>query len=228
MNSFAINLDRCVCVHSFSQIIDITIQLILYQREIVPEPVYLLLQRNSERIHNFKAIYSKVVSSLQDVYTSLNRSHIKEFIILIGPFAYQPKEIYKIPLPSCKEHSGKLETSNCGENCADLSAKEKLSVFKSVILDLLTDMKPVSKTDRVFFFVSSSSPLTLNVDSVEEDQSFELPSLEMITRRKIHELLIRIDSPCGETPENCVCYSEDEGSNFWSRILPFFEKLIDC
>lgn len=43
-----ISLDRCLCVHSMSQIIDITIRTILFQRGIIQEPMSSLIKFEPE------------------------------------------------------------------------------------------------------------------------------------------------------------------------------------
>jgi hypothetical protein len=56
-----IPLERCLCIHSLSQVVDITIQLLLYQRQFIPEPANFILQSDSERSQIFKDVYEKVI-----------------------------------------------------------------------------------------------------------------------------------------------------------------------
>lgn len=56
-----IGLDRCVCIHSLSQVVDIALQVLLYQREIIPEPVqFLLSSTNCQKTEKFRYAYNEV------------------------------------------------------------------------------------------------------------------------------------------------------------------------
>lgn len=55
-----IELERCVCIHSLSQIVDITLQVLLYQRRIIPLPVQNLLIESNKKSAKFKNSYQEV------------------------------------------------------------------------------------------------------------------------------------------------------------------------
>lgn len=55
-----IALDRCVCIHSISQIVDIVLQVLLYQRRLIPEPVQNLLVDSAQNSIRFKDVYQEV------------------------------------------------------------------------------------------------------------------------------------------------------------------------
>lgn len=55
-----IELQRCVCIHSLSQIVDITLQVLLYQRRIIPLPVQNLLIETNQKSDKFKNLYQEV------------------------------------------------------------------------------------------------------------------------------------------------------------------------
>lgn len=103
-----ISLGRCLCVHSLSQIVEIIIQLLLYQRRIVSEPVGNLLSSSAEKYALFRDnyenvqfyslllfvrvnLYIQIRNCLRNVFCTENRFSLREFVILIGPFTYLPK-----------------------------------------------------------------------------------------------------------------------------------------
>lgn len=56
-----VELNRCVCIHSLSQVVDIALQVLLYQRQIIPEPVQFLLNSTScQKTEKFRSVYNEV------------------------------------------------------------------------------------------------------------------------------------------------------------------------
>lgn len=55
-----VGLDRCLCIHSQSQLIDIVLQVLLYQRKIIPEPVQYLLEVQDQKSQSFRTTYEQV------------------------------------------------------------------------------------------------------------------------------------------------------------------------
>ena len=54
----SISLDRCLCVHSMSQIVDIVIQSLLFQRGIIQEPIQQLrrLEPNNRNLLKYQSV----------------------------------------------------------------------------------------------------------------------------------------------------------------------------
>jgi len=128
------------------------LQSLLYQRQIIPEPVLTLSKGDSYISQQFRSVYEKVflkiilnkilrnlkvAQILQKTFRSPNAKLISEFIILLGSAPYSPKEIYRI---KCKNDEHEIEKISIQENngekkeevncCEELSAKFELFVIK--------------------------------------------------------------------------------------------------
>lgn len=55
-----IDLNRCLCVHSLLQLVDVSLQTILYSRGIIPEPFQNMGRNDSQKVQEFLVLYQKV------------------------------------------------------------------------------------------------------------------------------------------------------------------------
>lgn len=256
-----IDMKRYLCIHSVSQLVDITLQSLLYQRGLIPEPASTFRKGNSHASEQFTNTYTKVSRILTETFRTTNCEQIREFVILIGGTPYSPKEIYRIYVPMCKEQSG-TDGSDFGSQksisdlaCEELSAKERRLVFSSVALSKTAvshfENCPIpGKTDKVFMFIRTRGQLNTFTEGLAEDESFELPDNDVLLRRKIRLLRIRVNSPfCNgvvpttksatmtmdrtDADNSPAIDSEDDEEerdenapfNLWYRIAPYFTNL---
>uniref|UniRef100_A0AC34PW01 Uncharacterized protein n=1 Tax=Panagrolaimus sp. JU765 TaxID=591449 RepID=A0AC34PW01_9BILA len=102
-----ISLDRCLCVNSMSQIIDITIQTILCQHGIIREPMTNLIKFEPKNKNVIKHL--EICETLRTIFKACNSRILKELVITLGPTPYMGTEIYSIPLNFCDEHTGTMD-----------------------------------------------------------------------------------------------------------------------
>ncbi|KAF7638127.1 hypothetical protein Mgra_00002355 [Meloidogyne graminicola] len=236
-NSIDIDVNRCLCIHSISQLIDITLQSLLYQRQIIPEPVSTLSKSDSHISQQFRIVYEKVTKILQNTFRSPNAKIISEFIILFGSAPYLPKEIYRIKCRNANEDELINEIDNEKNKseevkCEELSAKEKRLIFSAIALsktavDHFESCPAPGKTDKVFMFIKATNKLQTLSEGLNEDLSFELPD-NMQRRRIIHQLRIELKSPHKEILKEDMKEEnnkEIDENIIWYRILPFFTNL---
>uniref|UniRef100_A0A183BKB8 TPR_REGION domain-containing protein n=1 Tax=Globodera pallida TaxID=36090 RepID=A0A183BKB8_GLOPA len=219
-----IDLKRCPCIHSLSQLVDVTLQSLLYQRQMIPEPASSLLRGSTATAEQFKMTYPKVQQILRNTFRSANGDgRIREFVMLIGATPFSPKEIYRIRVPSLQvDCAGSAAAAAGGANatdfemncccceaptyCEELSAKERRLIFSAVALSktavaYFEGCKVPGRMDKVFMFIRTKGQL---IDSgagngeggLEEDESFEVPEEEIRRRRKIRQLRIQVNAPC--------------------------------
>jgi hypothetical protein len=55
-----IDLNKCLCVHSLLQLVDVSLQTILYSRGMIPEPYASLSTNESPKSQQFLDLYGKV------------------------------------------------------------------------------------------------------------------------------------------------------------------------
>ncbi|CAK5066682.1 unnamed protein product [Meloidogyne enterolobii] len=236
-NSIDIDVNRGLCIHSISQLVDITLQSLLYQRQIIPEPVLTLSKGDSYISQQFRNVYEKVTQILQKTFRSPNAKLISEFIILLGSAPYSPKEIYRI---KCRNDEHEIEKIDIQENngekkeevncCEELSAKEKRLIFSAIALSKTAvehfENCPIpGKTDKVFMFIKTTDKLQTWADGLNEDLSFKLPE-NIPRKRQIRQLRIKVKSPYNkEIKENEKEEIDENLISYWYRIEPFFTNL---
>ncbi|KAL3079767.1 hypothetical protein niasHS_014049 [Heterodera schachtii] len=99
-SSVRIDLKRCPCIHSLAQLVDVTLQSLLYQRQMIPEPASTLLHGCTPVADQFRDTYQKVQQILRGTFRSANGDgRIREFVILVGATPFSPKEIYRVRVP---------------------------------------------------------------------------------------------------------------------------------
>ncbi|CAK5051008.1 unnamed protein product [Meloidogyne enterolobii] len=227
-NSIDIDVNRCLCIHSISQLVDITLQSLLYQRQIIPEPVLTLSKGDSYISQQFRSVYEKVAQILQKTFRSPNAKLISEFIILLGSAPYSPKEIYRI---KCRNDEHEIEKISIHENngekkeevncCEELSAKEKRLIFSAIALSKTAvehfEICPIpGKTDKVFMFIKTTDKLQTWAEGLNED----------LRKRQIRQLRIKVKSPYNkEIKENEKEEIDENLISYWYRIEPFFTNL---
>ncbi|KAL7071917.1 hypothetical protein ACQ4LE_008352, partial [Meloidogyne hapla] len=211
-NSIDIDVNRCLCIHSTSQLVDISLQSLLYQRQIIPEPVSTLSKGDSHISQQFRRVYEKVAQILQKTFRSPNDKLISEFIILLGSAPYSPKEIYRIKCRNNDEHEIEEEI-NIQENkegqkgevkcCEELSAKEKRLIFSAIALsktavEHFENCPAPGRTDKVFMFIKATDKLQTWAEGLNEDLSFKLPE-NIPRKRQIRQLRIKVKSPSSKS-----------------------------
>uniref|UniRef100_A0A915N797 HORMA domain-containing protein n=1 Tax=Meloidogyne javanica TaxID=6303 RepID=A0A915N797_MELJA len=184
------------------KLVDITLQSLLYQRQIIPEPVLTLSKGDSYISQQFRSVYEKVAQILQKTFRSPNAKLISEFIILLGSAPYSPKEIYRI---KCRNDEHEIEKISILENngekkeevncCEELSAKEKRLIFSAIALSKTAvehfENCPIpGKTDKVFMFIKTTDKLQTWAEGLNEDLSFKLPE-NIPRKRQIRQLRIK-------------------------------------
>ncbi|KAL3082415.1 hypothetical protein niasHT_038481 [Heterodera trifolii] len=60
-SSVRIDLKRCPCIHSLAQLVDVTLQSLLYQRQMIPEPASTLLHGCTPVADQFRDTYQKEI-----------------------------------------------------------------------------------------------------------------------------------------------------------------------
>uniref|UniRef100_A0A915EPD5 Uncharacterized protein n=1 Tax=Ditylenchus dipsaci TaxID=166011 RepID=A0A915EPD5_9BILA len=150
-----VELERCLCIHSLSQVIDITLQVLLYQRQIIPQPVQHFLEDTGRNAQSFKIAYENVKNIIRSTFRAENSLAIKEVAIIIGSTPYLPKLLYRIPVVLCRQHFSTSQLDGCGDNCKALTNREKRQIFSSMALsktanNLINECVPTA-TDKVFF-----------------------------------------------------------------------------
>ncbi|KAI1717807.1 protein cmt-1 [Ditylenchus destructor] len=222
-----VELDRCLCIHSQSQLIDIVLQVLLYQRKIIPEPVQYLLEVQDQKSQSFRTTYEQIKEALRGTFRSANTGLIREIVFLFGSTPYLPKEVYRIPTMSCDKHTH-ADEAGCGDHCNSLSSREKRKIFSSIALNKTTSSlwsnNSLCANDKLFVFLNASDKISSDLESIEMDPSFELPidgqqkSLRYITvetksacsNEDLPEFNAQIEGICEET---------------WFRILPYFTRI---
>uniref|UniRef100_A0AC34RA38 Uncharacterized protein n=1 Tax=Panagrolaimus sp. JU765 TaxID=591449 RepID=A0AC34RA38_9BILA len=186
-----ISLDRCLCVHSMSQIIDITIQTILCHRKIIQDSMTNLIKFEPENKNVIK--YLEICETLRKIFKACNSRVLKELVITLGPTPYMATEIYSIPLNFCDEHTGTMDYG-CGDTCSQLMNKEKMNIFRKFQQMWQTIQGSVKKNSKLFIFLRVSEPLLnfSDIENVEEDDGFEIPDETLIKRRNVlkYEIIV--------------------------------------
>ena len=71
-----VEFGRCLCIHSLSQALDTILQVLLYQRQIIPEPVHLLPQSECPKAQLFKTAYDEVGGKREHSVVSIDDKRI--------------------------------------------------------------------------------------------------------------------------------------------------------
>uniref|UniRef100_A0A914I8Z3 Uncharacterized protein n=1 Tax=Globodera rostochiensis TaxID=31243 RepID=A0A914I8Z3_GLORO len=231
-----IDLKRCPCIHSLSQLVDVTLQSLLYQRQMIPEPVSTLLRGSTPVAEQFKRTYPKVQQILRNTFRSANGDgRIREFLMLVDCAG---------GAAAGSANATDFETNYCcceaPTYCEELSAKERRLIFSAVALSktavaYFEGCKVPGRMEKVFMFIRTKGQL---VDSgagngeggLEEDESFEVPDGKMRRRRNIRQLRIQVNAPCSqrlrprrtpttvEGPKNGTAAAEENDENVEKRI----------
>jgi hypothetical protein len=61
-HTFDIDFERCLCIHSLLQLVDVSLQTILYIRGVIPEPFSMIDSDPSPKMEQFRETYKKVLS----------------------------------------------------------------------------------------------------------------------------------------------------------------------
>ncbi|KAE9548566.1 hypothetical protein FO519_008217, partial [Halicephalobus sp. NKZ332] len=228
----SISLDRCLCIHSMSQIVDIVIQSLLFQRGIIQEPIHQMRRLEPNNRNLLK--YQSICDCLRFVFKACNTRILRELVVVLGPTPYMAQEIYSIPIKFCEEHTGSIDTG-CGDTCGSLSSSESRSVFMNIQQILGSIEKPIKANSKLFVFVRVSEPLLNSGDSedIEEDDGFEIPDEELIQRRHVVKNEIKVEKCRVFVDESEEREVEEEGNeneeiekernenNLWLRLNPF-------
>uniref|UniRef100_A0A183CNJ9 TPR_REGION domain-containing protein n=1 Tax=Globodera pallida TaxID=36090 RepID=A0A183CNJ9_GLOPA len=198
------------------QLVDVTLQSLLYQRQMIPEPASSLLRGSTATAEQFKMTYPKVQQILRNTFRSANGDgRIREFVMLIGATPFSPKEIYRIRVPSLQvDCAGSAAAAAGGANatdfemncccceaptyCEELSAKERRLIFSAVALSktavaYFEGCKVPGRMDKVFMFIRTKGQL---IDSGARQWRKGVPEEEIRRRRKIRQLRIQVNAPC--------------------------------
>ncbi|KAL3997386.1 TPR repeat family protein [Acanthocheilonema viteae] len=215
MISERIEVGRCLCIHAQLQAVDTVLQLLLYQRGIIPAIVSQLLSiTESQNEIKFVETYTKIREALKELFCSRNRRALHEVIIIIGASRALPQEIYRIPIKVCD--SSESDFSHCGDNCAELSPREQRRISSSLVVSSnLSTARNITQNTRVFILVRGTSALKFPEELVENDDGFELPKDEVLVRRKIHLLQFILKHFC---IEDVVAVSDSDTA--WFRLSP--------
>uniref|UniRef100_A0A7E4USR4 HORMA domain-containing protein n=1 Tax=Panagrellus redivivus TaxID=6233 RepID=A0A7E4USR4_PANRE len=218
--ALTVNLDRCHCVHSMSQVVDVAIQSLLYLREVIPEPMQQLMQFDAE--HKVVVQYQRICESLRQLFKSRNARLLREIVFVLGPTPYMAKEVYKIPIRLCDDHAGSVDFG-CGESCESLCSREVRSVFMTLQKFLHAGASTKGPNTKFFIFARVSERLfnADTVDDIEEDDSFEVPSDELIKNRHIIVHEIHVPSCRKESQETESDHEHPVKAGFWLRVVPF-------
>uniref|UniRef100_A0AC35F3K8 Uncharacterized protein n=1 Tax=Panagrolaimus sp. PS1159 TaxID=55785 RepID=A0AC35F3K8_9BILA len=212
-----IALNRCICVHSMSQIIDIAIQYLLFQCKFVPETIQQLISDDP----NSKAVaeYHKICECLRNLFKAGNIRRLREIVIILGATPYLAEKAYRIPLKFCEEHANSLD-KGCGQTCGDLSKNEIRKVFGALFQTLNNDELNTSSNRKFFIYARVSQTLynASKIEEIEEDDGFELPHkitpkiIKVRYCREMNDENVELEENKNETTENGI----------WLRFTPFF------
>ncbi|KAI6239976.1 hypothetical protein M3Y99_00511800 [Aphelenchoides fujianensis] len=193
-----INLDRCLCIHSLLQMLDLSLQAILYDRRIIPEPYHRLKgSQDTKGAQKFCDAYEKLTKTLQSTFRSYNRELIEEIVLILGNTPFAPAEIFRIDVKPCAAHGDSFSddfdpaappaTSQCVDICGQLSPKERREVSMSVAFPKLVDANqppraPLGKLAKGFLMLRTNGKLLQQVEGLELDDSYALPPAEQVQR----------------------------------------------
>ncbi|KAI6181568.1 hypothetical protein M3Y98_00842900 [Aphelenchoides besseyi] len=224
-----INFDRCLCIHSLLQMLDVSLQTIFYDRGIIPEPYSLMQQNESNAARKFCSSYRKLTETLRSTFRSHNRKIIEEVVVALGNTSYMPNEIYRIDVKPCSAHnegSSPSNSSSCLDICGELTKRDHLRVFKSIAIpsNSLTTVDSVGlspllgKRVKVFVMLRTSGKLVESIDGLQLDESYELPSAEKVKRLRIRTTRISH----GKCPDDSTTIDGDVKANdentIWHRL----------
>ncbi|KAI6222834.1 hypothetical protein M3Y95_00935700 [Aphelenchoides besseyi] len=219
-----INFDRCLCIHSLLQMLDVSLQTIFYDRGIIPEPYSLMQQNESNAAQKFCSSYRKLTETLRSTFRSHNRKIIEEVVVALGNTSYMPNEIYRIDVKPCSAHDedfSPTNSSSCLDICGELTKRDHLRVFKSIAIpSSLTTVDSVDlpsllgKRVKVFVMLRTSGKLMESIDGLQLDESYELPSVEKVKRLRIRTTRINH----GKCPNDNGEVKGSEENAIWHRL----------
>lgn len=215
-----IEVGRCLCIHAQLQAVDIVLQSLLYQRGIVPAVVTQLLStvESHDEIKFFET-YTKIREALRELFRSCNRRALHEIIIIIGASCAIPQEIYRIPIKVCDSFESDL--SHCGQNCAELSAREQRRISSLLVISPnLNTARNITRNTRVCVLVRGTSALKFPEELVENDDGFALPEGKVLARRKTYSVQFVLKHLC---VEDVVVVSDPDTT--WFRLSPIIQAF---
>uniref|UniRef100_A0A158Q8H1 TPR_REGION domain-containing protein n=1 Tax=Elaeophora elaphi TaxID=1147741 RepID=A0A158Q8H1_9BILA len=215
-----IEVGRCLCIHAQFQAVDTVLQFLLYQRGVVPAVVTQLLSTiESHNEIKFVGAYTKIREALRELFRSHNRRALHEVVIIIGASCALPQEIYRIPIELCDSYES--DFAHCGENCAELSAREQRRISTSLVISSnLNAARNITRNTRVCILVRGTSALKFPEELVENDDGFELPEDEVLARRKIYSVQFVLKHLC---VENVITVRNPD--TYWFRLSPVIQAF---
>lgn len=127
LNNLDVDLSRCVCVHSMLQVVDQSLQILIYFRGLIPQTYAALEKEEDKDKDEFKYCenFEKVRAVLKEVFRSRNRQTLREVMILFGHNHIHPEEAFFIDVSTCDGHEDaeRGDGAGCSENCSLLSKK---------------------------------------------------------------------------------------------------------
>ncbi|VDK85739.1 unnamed protein product [Litomosoides sigmodontis] len=215
-----IDVGRCLCIHAQLQAVDTVLQLLLYQRGIIPAVVTQLLSTIESRNEvKFVETYAKVREALKEIFCSSNRRALHEVVIVIGASCALPQEIYRIPIEVCD--SSESDLLHCGENCGELSPREQRKISSSLVISPnLSATRSITRNTRVSILLRGTSALKFPEELVENDDGFELPKDEALSRRKIYSVRFVLKHLC---VENIIAIGNCDTT--WFRLSPVIQAF---
>ncbi|PAV85954.1 hypothetical protein WR25_23549 [Diploscapter pachys] len=172
-----VSADRCICIHSTVQFVDLALQSIAYRHGLLPYPMITLQRAIPKNCEKTMEGFEKIREQLKAAFRSHRRRALSDVAILVGSSPIKPKYTYRIPIHLCddqdseipsqedQENQENLEStpSKCGSPCSDLSEKEKRSINRKLfeILPPFLDAQSqaAAATHRIFVLLNGEIEL---------------------------------------------------------------------
>ncbi|KAK6725492.1 hypothetical protein RB195_004055 [Necator americanus] len=130
--SHRMHTQRCLCIHSSLQCLDLAMQSLLLNHGLLPCPLSLMPESPPPSIVKTLNGIAKVREVLRGVFRSRHRRSIREVAICVGPNPHRIVHAYKMPVSICDSEDSHDES--CGSSCAELSDVEKRRLNRQLFL----------------------------------------------------------------------------------------------